>query len=100
ADEDVFHHPGLGVGAVEDGDVGGVVALVDEGVDLVGDESGFVVLVLGFVADDGLAFAFVGPQVLGGAARVVGDDGVGGLEDRLGRAVVLVEDHEIGRAHV
>ena len=51
-------------------------------------------LVVGVVADDGLAAALVGPQLLGLAAQVVGDDRVGGVEDGLGRPVVLLEhDH-------
>ena len=42
----------------------------DERVDLLGDESGFVVLVVGDVADDQLALAGVGPQPLLAATRV------------------------------
>ena len=63
-------------------------------VDLVGDPLGLVALVVGVVADDRLAVALVGPQLLRLAAEVVGDDRVGGVEDRLRRPVVLLEhDH-------
>ncbi len=83
----------LGVGAVEHGDLSPVdgvrvAQLVGSG----GDEAGLVVLVLGPVADDPVAAPDVGPQVLGLAVDVVGDHGVGGVEDRLRAAVVLVED--------
>ena len=57
-----------------------------------GDEARLVVLVLGPEAHDPVAAADVGPQVLGLAVDVVGDHGVGGVEDRLRAAVVLVED--------
>ena len=63
-------------------------------VDLVGDPLRLVALVVGVVADDGLAVALVGPQLLGLAAHVVGDDRVGRVEDGLGGPVVLLEhDH-------
>ncbi len=58
-----------------------------------GDPLRLVALVVGVVADDGLAFALVGPQLLGLAAHVVGDDGVGRVEDGLRGPVVLLE-HE------
>ena len=63
-----------------------------------GDERGLVVLVLGVVAGDELAADLLGPQVLGPARRVVGDDGVGGVEDALRRPVVLLEhdDRRVG----
>ena len=64
-DEDLLEDTGLGVGAVEDGDVAGLgVARVGEPVDLLGDELRLVVLVVGDVADDQRAVAGVGPQVL------------------------------------
>ena len=55
---------------------------------------GLVVLVLRVVAGDELAADLLGPQLLRPARRVVGDDGVRGVEDPLGRPVVLLEhDH-------
>ena len=82
------------VGAVEDRDVVvGDVAAVGERVDLLGDEPGLVVLVVGDVADDQFALAGVGPQPLLAAARVAGDDGVGGRQDVLRRAVVLFQQN-------
>ena len=48
-------------------------------------------LVVGDVAGDHRAVAGVGPEVLGAAPLVAGDDGVGGAQDALRRAVVLLE---------
>ena len=70
--------------------------VVAEPVDLAGDERRLVVLVVGDVADDPLAVAGVGPQPLVLAAGVLGDDGVGGRQDRLRGAVVLLEQHDGG----
>ena len=85
----------LRVGPVEDREVGeaGSLGLGQPG-DLVDDERRLVALVLGLVAGDELATDLVGPEVLGVAAHVVGDHRVGGVEDRLGGAVVLVEHHD------
>ena len=96
ADEDLLEHPRLRVGAVEDGDVAGPRAGVGERVDLTGDEPRLVALVVGDVADDPGAVAGVGPQVLRLAALVVADHGVRGVEDGLGRAVVLLEQDRGG----
>ena len=90
--EDLFERPGLRVGAVEHRDVpglhpGGVAELVDG----LGDEGGLVVLVVADVADDRRAVAAVGPEVLLAPLGVLGDDRVGGLQDGLGGAVVLLE---------
>ena len=87
--------PALRVRPVEDRDITpAVVARVVQLGDLVGDPLRLVGLVVGVVADDGVPVALVGPQLLGLAAEVVGDDRVGGVEDRLRRPVVLLEhDH-------
>ena len=86
----------LRVGAVEHGDVARLDAVLGEGVDLLGDEGRLVVLVVADVAGDHRAVAGVGPEVLGPAALVAGDDGVGGPQDALGRAVVLLEQDGAG----
>lgn len=93
ADEDLFEDTGLGVGAVEDGDVARLgVALVRQPVDLVGDELRLVVLGVGDIAGDAGTRSGVGPEVLRAAALVALDDGVGGGEDRLRGAVVLLQE--------
>ena len=87
----------LGVGAVEHRDVAGPHAvLVAEPVDRAGHERRLVVLVVADVADDAGAVAGVAPQVLLAAALVAGDDRVGGAQDGLGRAVVLLEQDGAG----
>ena len=48
------------------------------------------------VADDLVARPLVGPQLLGLTSNIAGNDGVGGIEDRLGRAIVLLEHHHGG----
>ena len=91
-DEHLLEDPRLRVGPVEHRDVGRSQALlVGEPVDLGRDEGRLVVLVVGDVADDLLALARVGPQVLGLASLVARDDRVGRGQDRLGGAVVLLQ---------
>ena len=47
--------------------------------------------VLGFETHDRFPVAALAPEPLGGASRVVGDDGVGSIQNLVGRAVVLIE---------
>jgi hypothetical protein len=96
ADEDVLEHAGLGVRAVEDGDVVEARTLRAQLLGLLGDEGGLVVLVAGAVAHDGLAEAAIGPQFRTARHRSHRDDRVGGIEDRLRRAVVAVQDDDLG----
>ncbi|GAB3863819.1 hypothetical protein GCM10027610_111160 [Dactylosporangium cerinum] len=51
---------------------------------------------VGDIADDLLAGALVAPQALGLALGVAADDGVGGGQDRLGGAVVLLQQDGAG----
>ena len=95
-DEHLLEHPRLRVGPVEDRHVRGAAPAVDQRVDLLGDEAGLVALVVGDVPDDPLAVAGVRPQPLGLAALVVADHRVGGVQDGLGRAVVLLEQDRGG----
>ena len=96
-DEDLLQGPGLGVGPVEDGHVRGSHSrVIDQGIDLVCHEAGFIVLVVGDVGDDGRTRSGVGPQALGPAAAVARDDAIGGVEDGLRRPVVLLQQHGLG----
>src|SRR5262249_31304395 len=92
ADEDVLEHPAVGVCSGEDPNlVAAHAAPVDQLLPLARDEArrGMLALELGEV--DLLALAELGPEALAEPAGVVGDDTVGGLENGLGRAVVLLE---------
>ena len=101
ADEHLLEHPRLGVRAVEHRDVGGPrAALARQLADAVGDESRLVALVVGHEADDLLAVAGLRPQPLVLAAPVAGDHRVRSRQDRLGRAVVLLEHHGAGVGEV
>ena len=101
ADEDLFEDPGLRVGPVEDRDVGRLHPVgVGQPVDLVGDELGLVVLVVGDVHRDLLALALVGPEVLRHPALVAADHRVRRGQDVLGGAVVLLEQDRLGAGEV
>src|SRR3990170_2509716 len=63
---------------------------------LLGDERRLVLLVVRLVDDDGAAGAVLRPEVLLLALLVEGDDAVGGIQDRLGGAVVLIQDDHRG----
>ncbi len=90
-----FEHPALGVGAVEHGDIAPTdLARLVQARHLVGHPLALVGFVVGVVAPDLGTAGLVAPQLLGLAPEVVGDDRVGGIEDGLGRPVVLFEqDH-------
>ena len=96
ADERVLEHARLRVGPVEDRDLAAGGAAVEQPIDLAGDVSRLGVLVIELTQADRIALAELAPQTLGAAAAVVGDDGVGGVEDRLRRAVVLLELDDAG----
>ncbi len=64
--------------------------------DLVGDELRLVVLRVAGEADDLLARADIRPQLLVFAVEVVADDRVRRAQDVLRRAVVLLEQHDLG----
>jgi len=92
--EHVLEHARLRVGAIEDGRVVVARARVVELLDLRTDPAALVALVGGLVHANPLAVAGIGKESLGRAARVVGHDGVGRVEDVPGGAVVLLElDH-------
>ena len=85
----------LGRGADEHGEIAVVVVGSRHDVaDLPHDEVSFVAVVVGFVVDDLAAFWILGPEGFVFAGGIVGDDGVGEVEDGLGGAVVFLElDH-------
>ena len=107
AEERFLDRPGLGVHPVHDRDVprpeAGVrvvvvraageraAAAADQALDLAGDPLGLLFLVVGLEALDLQAARVLRPELLVLARAVARDDGVGGIEDQLGRAVVLLE---------
>ena len=97
ADEHVLDHAGRVVGPVEHRDVG-VRGLprVHQPVDLPGDEPRLVVLVVRDVPHQQLAGALGGPQVLLAPPGVPRDHGVGGRQDGLRGAVVLLQQDGTG----
>ena len=94
AHERVLDHARHRVRAVEHRDLRARGALVDQPLDLADDDARLGVLVVQRAQVDLLALAELAPQALGDAAAVVGDHRVGRAQDRLRRAVVLLElDH-------
>ena len=93
AHEGLFQDARLGVGAVHDGDVARSVFVVSlEAFDFAGDGLGLVLLVVGLGHGYGDAEAVVGPEALLLALPVAGNNVVGGVEDGLGGAVVLLQE--------
>ncbi len=91
AHQDVLEHAALRVGPVEDGDLGSRPAVVDETRDLRRDEARLGVLVLDLDDLHRLTLSELREETLGLAVPVVLDHRVGGAENRVRRAVVLLE---------
>ncbi len=100
ADEHVLQHARLGVRPVEDRDLGGRVPGLDETRDLGRDEACLRVLVLDLDDLDRVALPELRPEPLRLAVAVVVDDRVRRPEDRVRRAVVLLERHGVRPAEV
>ncbi len=98
--EHVLEDSRLRIRPVEDRDLARRHAAVDERCDLGGDEPRLRVLVLDLDDADGVSLAEVGEEALRLALAVVLDDGVGGAEDVVRRAVVLLERDDLGAGEV
>ena len=97
ADAGLLKSTTLGVGAIDDG--GGARShrtLGGKAGGLIEHVFCFFGLVVGFVDSDLEAAALVGAEVFGRAVGVLGDDGVGDIEDVLRAAVVLFEEDDFG----
>jgi hypothetical protein len=93
AQECLLEHPRLGVGAIENGHGAPWLAAVDPVLDLLNDKARLVLLVEPGVELDRLAVLAGAPQFLAEAPGVVRDDRVGGAQDGLRGAVVLLQAH-------
>ena len=60
------------------------------------DKTGLVVFILALVDRDGLAAVVIRPEFLALPALIVPDDGVGRVQNALGRAVVLLQTNHPG----
>ena len=100
AHERVLDHPRHRVRAVQDRDLRARGALVEETLDLADDEPRLGVLVVERARRGRRPLPQLAPQPLGDAAAIVGDHRVGRRQDRLGRAVVLLELHHAGIGEV
>ncbi len=100
AHEHVLQHPRLRVRPVEDRDLARREPLVDQPRDLGGDEAGLRVLVLELDDPHRVALAQLGEEVLRLALGVLLDDRVGGSQDRVRGAVVLLERDDVRSGEV
>ena len=91
AHQHVLEHAALRVRAVEDGDLVARLALLHEPLDLGDDEARLCMLVLELTHVHRIALAELRPQELVLALAVVGDHAVRRIQDRLRRAIVLLE---------
>ena len=95
ANEDIFQRTGGVIGAVHDRDIGIAAALIRQGVDFRSDEARLIVLIIGNVAYDLLALTVGGPQVLLAAILILGDHGIGRVENGLCRAIILFQQDRV-----
>ena len=100
AHQRVLEHARLRVGPVEDRDLRARDALVDQLLDRAQHGARLGVLVGERADRDRVALADLGPQLLAHLVAVVRDHRVGRREDRLRRAVVLLELDDVGVGEV
>ena len=91
-----FQGIGLGVGPVQHGDIFKLPAL-GQAEDLGRHKSGLVGLGVGLPDADSAAGGVLGPERLSLPAPIMGDHGVGRLQNGLGGAVVLLQADDLGR---
>ena len=96
----LFENPGLRVGPVQHRRLVAPMSSHEVFADAVDHEVRFVVFVERGIERDGFPGLAFGPQILSHPHRVVGDDGVGGVEDVAGRPVVLFQAHQTGTGEV
>ena len=95
ADENIFQRPGLRVCSIKHGHLRVGHTLPGELHNLVGNKLCLIVGAVPREANDLLTRAEIGEQVLGFPVKVVADHGIGRIEDVLGGAVVLLQQHHL-----
>ncbi len=97
AHEHFFQGPRLGIGAVKHRHIAVThPATIPEPVNFRDDEMGFVAFRISHVAGDLFPAPRIRPQLFRPAPFIMGNDGIGGRENILGGAIVLLEDHAGG----
>src|SRR5262249_60522960 len=97
AAEDVLECTGLGICAVQDGEVAGAPALeTPQPVDLVGDVLSLLHVVVELSSLQTFSAEALGPEPFRRPLLVVADHVMGRIEDVLGGSVVLLEIYDFG----
>jgi hypothetical protein len=99
-EEALFERPHLEGGAHQDGHVLVLHALLAGGLDLVGDQAGLGLAVPDAAHAHLVAAVVLGPQGLAQTVLIGRDQGRGGAEDVLGRAVVALQLDDLGAREV
>ena len=87
--------PGLGIGPIQHRDLVRAATVLDPALGAVGDEPGFVQVVVSGVHENRPAGPRIGPEVFAEALGVVADQRIGGLENPASRPIVLLEPHHL-----
>ena len=91
-----FNHPRLGVGPVQDGKIAVIVViLLSFFLNLSDHVMGLVIFILSAIIGDGFALRILRPEVLFLPVNVALNHVVGGLQDGLGRPVVLFQQRHV-----
>ncbi|CAI8916143.1 hypothetical protein EMIT0196MI5_30307 [Pseudomonas sp. IT-196MI5] len=100
AQQSFFQNPRLGVGTIQNRDIAARQAGFQRAFDGFDNVAGFVMFVERGVQIDRFAFAAIGPEFFAQAPGVVGDQGVGSLQDTRGGAIVLFQTNGFGVGEV
>ena len=99
-DEAFLELAGLEAGAHQDGDLGQLVLVALQGLDLLADRARLLVAVPHAAQRDALALLDLGPQRLAQPSLVVGDQVRGGGQDVRRRTVVALQPHDGGAGKI
>ena len=96
AQQRLFQHPRLGVGAIKNGNLAAAQAVSNALLNALDNKARLILLIEAGIQGNRVAFVAVGPQLLAQAPGVVADQRVGRLEDGRSRAVVLLQTDHLG----